>query len=173
MVSETSLLEILNQSSTVVTVVITLVHFYLLIPTAFIVFKLVKNGLVIIIIVMSYSTASKHVVCICCFHKHFISQCEKWHNLPVSSLNAVCKPLTDSCDVDRCDVMFLFCSRSNSKSACAMILWKNARKKQKSSSSSILSKPLASLTVVASNSPFSLMVWKHFRSVHPWVHIWC
>ena len=40
--------------------------------------------------------------------------------------------------------MFLFCSWLNSMSTCAMILWKNARKKLKSSSSSILSKPPAS-----------------------------
>ncbi|KAJ8004240.1 hypothetical protein DPEC_G00156760 [Dallia pectoralis] len=44
-----------------------------------------------------------------------------------------------------------------------MILWNSARKKQKASSSSILTKPPASLTVGGSKFPESLMVWKHIR----------
>ena len=65
-----------------------------------------KNGLVIIIKIMSYSTVFWHVINVCSFHRHFISQCEKWHCLP-DSLYAVGEPLNDSCDVDRVDVPLL------------------------------------------------------------------
>ena len=47
-----------------------------------------------------------HVISVCSFHRHFISQCEKWHSLP-DSLYAVGEPLNDSCDVDRVDVPLL------------------------------------------------------------------
>ena len=59
--------------------------------------------------------------------------------------------------------MFLYCSWLNSMSTFGMILWNNARKKQKASSSSILTKPPASLTVAGSKFPESLMVWKHLK----------